>query len=343
MKKYHKTITPIVLHTGQHYDKVMSKEIFEDLSLSKPDIYLNVGSGSHAKQTAKIMDRTDDVISKEKPDLVLVVGDVNSTLACSLVAAKLKIPIAHVEAGLRSFNWEMPEEINRVLTDHISNFLFTTEKSANNNLIKEGFSKNKIFFVGNVMIDTLKNHLRKTKQSKILDKLKLKKKSYALLTLHRPEVVDKKEKLHQVLGILKSIGQKIPIIFLVHPRTKKKIKEFKLNNEFNKISNLIINEAVGYLDFLSLESNARFILTDSGGVQEEATILRVPCLTFRKETERPVTVEIGSSIVTGLDKKKILKQVNLILKNRFKNSKTPPFWDGKAAKRIVKIIKEAFL
>lgn len=339
MKKYPKMITPVILHTGQHYNKVMSRKIFKDLDLPKPDICLNVGSGSHAKQTAEIMKQADDIIAKEKPNLILVVGDVNSTLACSLVAAKLQIPIAHVEAGLRSFNWEMPEEINRVLTDRISDFLFTTEKSANNNLIKEGLPKDKIFFVGNIIIDTLKNYLKKAQQSKILNKLKLKKKSYALLTLHRPEIVDKREKLYQVLEILKSIGQKIPIVFLVHPRTKQRIKEFKLSNKF-KIPNLIMSEAVGYLDFLNLESNAKVVLTDSGGVQEETTILRVPCLTLRQETERPITIELGTNIITGLNKKKVLKEINLILKNQFNKGGIPPLWDGKTAERIVQIIKE---
>jgi len=336
-KKYPKIIEPIVLHTGQHYDAAMSKEIFKNLGLPKPDIYLYVGSAPHAKQTAEIMNRTNDVIMRENPDLILVVGDVNSTLACALVAAKLQIPVAHVEAGLRSFNWEMPEEINRVLTDRLSDFLFTAEESANKNLLKEGLPKEKIYFVGNVMIDALKDHLKKSQKSKILNKLKLKKKSYALLTLHRAEIVDKKEKLHLISNILKIIGQKIPIIFPVHPRTQQKIREFEMENDF-KMPSLLTTEALGYLDFLHLENNAKVVITDSGGVQEETTVLRIPCLTLRQETERPITVKIGTNVVTGLNEKKILKTIDLILKNKFKKGKIPPLWDGRAAQRIVKIL-----
>lgn len=337
MKRYPNFIQPVLLHTGQHYDQAMSKELFRDLKIPKPDIYLYVGSGPHAKQTAEIMNRTDDVIMREGPDLLLVVGDVNSTLACALVAAKLQIPVAHVEAGLRSFNWEMPEEINRVLTDRLSDFLFTTEESANKNLIQEGIAKEKIFFVGNVMIDTLKDHLKKSQKSKIIEKLKLKKKAYALLTLHRAEIVDKKEKLHLISDVLKVIGQKIPIVFPAHPRTQQKIREFEIENDF-KMPNLIITNPFGYLDFLYLENNAKVVITDSGGVQEETTLLGVPCLTLRQETERPVTIKIGTNVVTSLNKEKILKEINLILKNKFKKGKIPPLWDGKAAQRIVKIL-----
>jgi len=338
MKKYPKLIQPILVHTGQHYDQAMSKEIFKDLGLPKPDIYLYVGSGPHAKQTAEIMTRLDDVIVREKPHLILVVGDVNSTLAAALVAAKLRIPVAHVEAGLRSFNENMPEEINRVLTDRVADFLFTTEHSANKNLLKEGLAKQKIFFVGNVMIDTLKDHLKKSQKSKILEKLKLKKGSYALLTLHRAEIVDKKEKLHLVSDILKAVSQKMPIVFPVHPRTQQKIREFEMEKDF-QTPNLIITEALGYLDFLHLENNAKVVITDSGGVQEETTILNVPCLTLRQETERPATVKIGTNVVTNLNKEKILREINLILKNKFKKGGIPPLWDGKAAQRIVKILE----
>jgi len=339
MRKYPRLIEPVLLHTGQHYDTAMSKEIFQNLGLPKPDIYLYVGSGTQAKQTAETMNRTDDVILREKPDLMLVVGDVNSTLACSLVAAKLHIPVVHVEAGLRSFNFKMPEEMNRILTDRLSDFLFTTEESANKNLLKEGLSKEKIFFVGNVMIDTLKDHLKKSKKSKILQKMKIKKKSYTLLTLHRAEIVDQKENLHLISDLLKIIGQKMPIIFPIHPRTKQKIKEFELEEEF-KMPNLIITEALGYLDFLNLESNAKVVITDSGGIQEETTFLKVPCLTLRSETERPVTTKIGTNVITGLDREKVLKEIDLILKNKFKKGSIPPLWDGKAAQRIVRILIE---
>lgn len=337
MGKYPKIIEPILLHTGQHYDRAMSKEMFKDLGLPKPDIYLYVGSGPHAKQTAEIMNRTDDVITRDRPDLILVVGDVNSTLACSLVAVKHRVPIAHIEAGLRSFNWEMPEEINRVLTDRLSDFLFTTEESANKNLLKEGLPKEKFFFVGNVMGDTLKDHLKKLQKSKILHKLKLKKKSYVLLTLHRAEIVDKKENFRLIFDILKVIGQKIPIIFSIHPRTQQKIREFELDNEL-KMPNLIVTQALGYIDFLNLERNAGIVLTDSGGVQEETTLLHIPCVTLRRETERPVTVSVGTNVVTNLNKEKILREIDLMLRGRFKTGDLPPLWDGHAARRIVKIL-----
>ncbi|MDD2646455.1 MAG: UDP-N-acetylglucosamine 2-epimerase (non-hydrolyzing) [Patescibacteria group bacterium] len=342
MKKYPQFIQPILVHTGQHYDQAMSKEFFKVLGLPRPDVYLYVGSGPHAKQTAEIMNRIDDVMLREKPDLVLVLGDVNSTLACALVAAKIRIPIAHVEAGLRSDNWNMPEEINRVLTDRLADFLFTTELSAKKNLLKEGIAKEKIFFVGNVMIDTLKNNLSKIRQSKILKRLGLKSKSYAVLTLHRPEVVDKKEKLLEIIDVLKLVGQKLPIIFSVHPRTQKNIKDFGLEDEF-KMPSLTIVSALGYLDFLRLISRAKVVLTDSGGIQEETTVFNVPCLTLRHETERPITVTMGTNIITDLDKNKIFKQLKLILENRFKTGRTPPLWDGKAATRIVKVILKKYI
>jgi len=342
MKKYPKLIQPILVHTGQHYDQAMSKEIFKDLGLPKPDIYLYVGSGPHAKQTAEIMTRLDDVIVREKPHLILVVGDVNSTLAAALVAAKLRIPVAHVEAGLRSFNENMPEEINRVLTDRVADFLFTTEHSANKNLLKEGLAKQKIFFVGNVMIDALKKSKIKSQKSKILKRLNLKEKGYAVLTLHRAEIVDQKEKLLKILNILKVLGQKLPIVFPVHPRTRQNIKDFELENKF-KMPNLIMTEALGYLDFLNLESNAKVILTDSGGIQEEATIFNIPCLTLREETERPITVKVGTNIVTGLNKDKILKEIKRILDNKFKTGHTPPLWDGRASERIVKVILKKYI
>jgi len=335
--KHQNLITAKLIHTGQHYDSKMSKIFFDELEISQPNYNLGVGSDSHARQTAKIMEKFEPIVLKEKPNLILVVGDVNSTLACALVSAKLQVPVAHVEAGLRSFNWQMPEEINRVLTDRLSDFLFTTEESANRNLIKENIPKEKIFFIGNVMIDTLKNHLKKSQKSKILEKLKLKKRTYALLTLHRAEIVDQKENLYLIADILKLISQKIPIVFPVHPRTQQKIKEFELEEKF-KMSNLIITEALGYLDFLNLQNNAKIVLTDSGGIQEETTLLKIPCLTLRQETERPVTVEVGTNIVTNLNKEKILKELNLIMKNKFKKGEIPPFWDGKAAQRIVRIL-----
>ena len=343
MKKYPNFIQPVLLHTGQHYDQAMSKELFRDLKIPKPDIYLYVGSGPHAKQTAEIMNRVDDVIIRERPNLILVVGDVNSTLACALVGAKLQIPVAHVEAGLRSFNSAMPEEINRTLTDRLSDLLFITEQAANKNLLKEGLSKKKIFFVGNVMIDSLKKHLPRAKKSKIIKKLKLKPRKYILLTLHRAEIVDNKENLIRIFNILKLIGQKSLIVWPVHPRTKDRIREVDLGNELKLLSNLIITDALGYLDFLSLEYNARAVLTDSGGVQEETTFLGVPCITLRQETERPSTVTMGTNAITGLNEQKIFKELNFILTNRFKKGKIPPLWDGAAAQRIVKVILKKYI
>ncbi len=343
MKKYPNFIQPVLLHTGQHYDQAMSKELFRDLKIPKPDIYLYVGSGPHAKQTAEIMNRVDDVIIRERPNLILVVGDVNSTLACALVGAKLQIPVAHVEAGLRSFNSAMPEEINRTLTDRLSDLLFITEQAANKNLLKEGLSKKKIFFVGNVMIDSLKKHLPRAKKSKIIKKLKLKPRKYILLTLHRAEIVDNKENLIRIFNILKLIGQKSLIVWPVHPRTKDRIREVDLGNELKLLSNLIITDALGYLDFLSLEYNARAVLTDSGGVQEETTFLGVPCITLRQETERPSTVNIGTNVITGLNEQRIFKELNSILTNRFKKGKIPPLWDGAAAQRIVKVILKKYI
>ena len=343
MKKYPNFIQPVLLHTGQHYDQAMSKELFRDLKIPKPDIYLYVGSGPHAKQTAEIMNRVDDVIIRERPNLILVVGDVNSTLACALVGAKLQIPVAHVEAGLRSFNSAMPEEINRTLTDRLSDLLFITEQAANKNLLKEGLSKKKIFFVGNVMIDSLKKHLPRAKKSKIIKKLKLKPRKYILLTLHRAEIVDNKENLIRIFNILKLIGQKSLIVWPVHPRTKDRIREVDLGNELKLLSNLIITDALGYLDFLSLEYNARAVLTDSGGVQEETTFLGVPCITLRQETERPSTVTMGTNVITGLNEQRIFKELNSILTNRFKKGKIPPLWDGAAAQRIVKVILKKYI
>jgi len=342
MQKYPALIEPFLLHTGQHYDKEMSEEIFKDLELPNPEIYLGVGSDSYAKQIGEIMSRFEKVLKKLSADLVLVVGDVNSTLACALIANKLSIPVAHIEAGLRSFNWQMPEEINRVLTDHLSDYLFITERSAYRNLIKEGISKSKIYFVGNVMIDTLRRYLDKSENSKILKELNLKEKSYAVLTLHRPENVDNKETLFHLLEIIKKVQKDIPIVLPLHPRTKQRIKEFCLEGKIKELNNLILTKAMSYLDFLNLQSKASFILTDSGGIQEEAAILKIPCLTLRSETERPVTVIQGSNTIVGLDSKKITEEIKSILNNRKRKFKIPEKWDGKASERIIKILIKDF-
>lgn len=338
MKK-HKEFEHVLLHTGQHYDQEMSKLFFEDLELPAPDIYLGVGSGSHAEQTARIMLEFEKVLLKEKPDLVIVVGDVNSTIACALTAVKLFIPVAHVEAGLRSYDRTMPEEINRTLTDSIADYLFTTCREANKNLLKEGISKEKIHFVGNVMIDSLLSHIGKASHSDILDKLNLQPKEYAALTLHRPSNVDDLETFVEILDALEEIQKRIKIIFPAHPRTTKKIEEFGLIAKIEKMANFKILPPIGYLDFLKLMSEAKFILTDSGGIQEETTILKIPCLTLRKNTERPITVMEGTNIVVGTDKAKIIRESLRIIAGKGKKGRAPELWDGRAAERIVGVLR----
>ncbi len=334
----HSEINNLLAHTGQHYDKEMSRLFFDDLEIPKPDINLGVGSASDSTQTANIMIGLEKVFLKEKPDLVVVVGDVNSTLAAALTAAKCKIKVAHVESGLRSFDRTMPEELNRILTDRISDFLFTTEESANRNLANEGIDKNKVFFVGNVMIDSLLSHREKAKKSKILSKLNIKRSEYAVLTLHRPSNVDNKKSLEQVIDILDKIQQKIKVVFPIHPRTLKNINKFKLDEQLKNQKNLIITEPLGYLDFLALMSNSRFVLTDSGGIQEETTVLGVPCITMRKSTERPVTVEQGTNVLVSTDKSKIIESAHKLINGYNPKGRIPKLWDGKAAQRIVNIL-----
>ncbi len=332
---------PIIVHTGQHYDKNMSKIFFDELNIPKPDINLEVGSASHARQTAEIMKRFEKVLLDENPDLVMVVGDVNSTIACSLTATKMHIKVAHVEAGLRSNNWEMPEEVNRVLTDRLSDYLFTTCKDANENLKKEVIDKKKIFFVGNVMIDTLLKNKKKARQSKILEKLGLNKQNYSVLTLHRPGNVDSKESCYKIFDIMNEIQRTIKIVYPVHPRARKKFKEFGIIEKIKEMKNLEMIEPVGYLDFLKLVSNSMFVMTDSGGIQEETTVLDIPCLTLRNETERPVTVQEGTNVVVGLEKELILKHVGMILEGKGKSGRFPEKWDGKGAGRIVRILNKS--
>jgi len=335
--KRYKTIKPILVHTGQHYDFETSQVFFQELKIPKPDYNLEVGSGTHAWQTAKIMEKLELVILKEKPDLVIVVGDVNSTLAGALTAIKLNIPVAHIEAGLRSFDMSMPEEINRLLTDHISDYLFVTESSGVRNLLNENISKKKIYFVGNIMIDTLVKLQTQIQKSKILEKLNLKKKAYAVLTLHRPENVDKEERFLEILAALKEIQKIIKIVWPIHPRTKKQIKEFKFDKFIKGLKNLILIKPLGYIEMINLMENSKFVITDSGGIQEETTFLKVLCLTFRKNTERPVTVEIGTNTLctTG---KMLVREANNILKEKSKKGCIPKYWDGKSATRIVNIL-----
>jgi len=377
----------IIVHTGQHYDEKMSELFFDHLGLPKPDINLEVGSASHAVQTAEIMIRFEKVLLQYQPDAIIVVGDVNSTIACTLVASKIQYPasnlrlatcnskrrrplIVHVEAGLRSFDRTMPEEINRILTDQLSDLLFTTEEDANENLKREGISSEKIFFVGNVMIDTLFQHLEKAKKSDILNRLGLINQRlrtsdqglstrdyalstpYAVLTLHRPSNVDHKETFLNILEALKEISQKIPIIFPAHPRTQNRIKLFHLDQYFKRFSTSNLQlatcnsgiyciEPLGYLDFLWLMANAKLVLTDSGGIQEETTVLGVSCVTIRENTERPITVKMGTNIVAGTKKENIINTA-LSQLNKLNNASNPipPLWDGQAAKRIVDILVE---
>ena len=331
MKKHPDQIEPILVHTGQHYDEKMSKLFFEDLGMPEPDIYMGVGSGSHAEQTAKIMIDFEKIIIEEKPDLVLVVGDVNSTIACALTASKLGVKIAHVEAGLRSFDREMPEEINRILTDQLSDFLFLTEKSAKVNLLNEGKREDQIHFVGNVMIDTLLKNKERSDKSNIIEQLSLKKGEYALLTMHRPSNVDNDEVFNGIITALVEISKQIKIVFPVHPRTKKQLS--KLDE-----GNIEFTEPLGYLDFLKLMTDAKLMLTDSGGIQEETTILGVPCLTMRKNTERPITIDEGTNILVGVDKDAIISNAMNVLNGEGKRGSIPEKWDGQASKRIIEIL-----
>ncbi|MBI2106988.1 UDP-N-acetylglucosamine 2-epimerase (non-hydrolyzing) [Candidatus Woesearchaeota archaeon] len=328
----HNDIQNILVHTGQHYDEKMSESFFRELSIPKPDINLGIGSGSHAEQTAKIMIEFEKVLLKESPDLVVVVGDVNSTLACALTASKLNVKVAHIEAGLRSFDRAMPEEINRLLVDKISDYLFITERDAEKNLLNENIEKSKIFFVGNLMIDTLLMHKEKASNLKpILNE------DYAVLTLHRPSNVDSKDSLKNLLEIINEIQLKLKILWPIHPRTKQKIESFNLN--INEMKNLTIIEPLGYLEFMNAVMNSKFVLTDSGGIQEETTVLNIPCITLRENTERPITCENGTNYLTGIDKEIVINTVNEIFKNNKKEYRGIELWDGKAAERIVSILK----
>ncbi len=419
-------IQHLLVHTGQHYDDSMSEAFFRDLNLPKPDIYLEVGSGTHAAQTAEIMKRFEPVLLEHQPDVVIVVGDVNSTVGCALVASKITYPtsgsrkratsnrnrplVAHVEAGLRSFDRTMPEEINRLLTDAVSDFLFTTEESANENLRREGVPKDRVFFVGNTMIDTLLKHKEMAQKSTILNKLGLSTRNqqpatgnrilpYAVLTLHRPSNVDNKETFRNILEALKEVAKDLPVIFPAHPRTLNRIREFGLENYFHfpsqpltlssqskavrpnstklqpqsskGVGSLASNlqplacglhcvEPLGYLDFLCLMSNSKLVLTDSGGMQEETTVLGIPCITLRENTERPVTIAFGTNTLAGIQKDQIisaalsaLRKYDSISSNTVFNTQhstlgtqhslCPPLWDGKAGQRIVSILVDSLL
>ena len=339
-------LEPLLVHTGQHYDYEMSQIFFEDLSIPKPDVYLGVGSGSHAVQTAKIMMAFEEVAVGHKPDLVLVVGDVNSTLACTLVAAKLCIPVAHVEAGIRSFDRTMPEEINRTLTDAVSDYLFTPTEDADENLRREGIPDEKIFLVGDVMIDTLMKYKEKAvlDANRVLDTIfkdrasSIENREYALMTLHRPSNVDIKTNFVNILKALAEIQQRIKIIFPMHPRTRARVEEFGLSDTISSMENLMIIEPLGYLRFMGLMVSAKFVLTDSGGMQTETTVLNIPCLTMRENTERPETIREGTNILVGSDTGLIVEESTKILDGNGKTGMYPKLWDGHAAERIVKTV-----
>jgi UDP-N-acetylglucosamine 2-epimerase (non-hydrolysing) len=341
MKKRPDTFLPLVVHTGQHYDSAMSDSFFRDLDLPQPDTHLGVGSGSHAAQTAAVMERFEPVVLRETPDWVLVVGDVNSTIACALVCVKLGVKVAHVEAGLRSRDRTMPEEINRLLTDQIADLLFTPSPDADENLIAEGIPRERIRFVGNVMIDSLQKNLSVARALPTQEQLGLKGIDYALLTLHRPSNVDLRDSFERILTALEAIAVKLPIVFPVHPRTRKTIAELGLGERVESIKSLRLIEPLGYLDFLNLSSSARLVLTDSGGIQEETTALGIPCITLRENTERPITVEMGTNIVVGTDPTKIIAAANAILNGSAKKASTaPPLWDGHTSERILDALVE---
>jgi UDP-N-acetylglucosamine 2-epimerase (non-hydrolysing) len=338
-------IRHMLVHTGQHYDDRMSGSFFSDLELPEPDVYLGVGSGSHAVQTAEIMRKFEPVILDERPNAVIVVGDVNSTLACALVASKISYDgprsrplIAHVEAGLRSFDRSMPEEVNRVMTDHLSDLLFVTEQSGIDNLRREGISPGTVHFVGNTMIDSLLAFQDKAETSMILEELGLRTRPYALMTLHRPSNVDDRETFMRVLAGIEELAEDYPIVFPVHPRTRRRLEEFGLRPDSKM--NVVLTDPVGYLDFLCLMKHAAIVVTDSGGVQEETTCLGIPCVTVRENTERPITVSSGTNVIAGTDTRKIRDAIQQQIGRRFRG-RAPEKWDGRAAERILDALLRA--
>lgn len=355
-KKYDDRVMHLICHTGQHYDEKMSKIFFEDLELPEPDFYLGVGSGSHAEQTAKVMIEFEKVLLKEKPDLVIVVGDVNSTIACSLTAKKLHVKVAHVESGLRSFDELMPEEINRVLTDRISDYLFVTEESGLYNLKHEGVDDSKVHFVGNTMIDSLAYYKNKIDQSDILNKFDLRTGEYVLVTLHRPSNVDTKESLQELISFLNEIAEYKKVVFPIHPRTRNNMETFGLidslrgslpaevrQDRTKEGYSVALCEPIGYIDFQRLVRDTALVITDSGGIQEETTYLGVQCITLRTSTERPSTVDVGTNQLIGLELVKAREAAEQVISGKKKEGKIPDKWDGHAAERIIEIIFKAKL
>jgi UDP-N-acetylglucosamine 2-epimerase (non-hydrolysing) len=328
-------VSACLVHTGQHYDERMSQTFFEQLHIPRPDVDLEVGSGSHAVQTAEVMKRFEPVLSDQRPDAVVVVGDVNSTIACALTAVKLGVPVAHVEAGLRSFDRTMPEEINRVLTDAISHWLLVSEPSGIENLRREGIPADRLHFVGNVMIDTLIACRHKFREAKLTE-VDVPAGDYAVMTLHRPANVDDPAKLQFLLRAIEQIQSRIPIVFPVHPRTRKSLEACAV-----ALPNLLLCPPLGYLEFMKLVEGARLVLTDSGGIQEETTYLGIPCLTLRRNTERPSTVEQGTNLLVGDDPEQIVSTAVQVLSESPKERRIPDLWDGHAARRILNVLTQA--
>jgi len=326
------SVEQVLVHTGQHYDAKMSDVFFQDLGMPEPDVHLGVGSGSHAQQTAKVMVEIEPVLAREKPDVVVVAGDVNSTIAVALVGAKMGLAIAHVEAGLRSRDWTMPEEINRVLTDRLSSLLFTPSRDGDENLRAEGIDPSRVHLVGNVMIDSLQAALPRARASRIHERLELTPKGYAIATLHRPANVDEPAALSRLLSALAEVAAQLPVVFPIHPRTRS-----RLPAGF-EASGLKLVEPLGYLDFLALTAEARLVMTDSGGIQEETTALGIPCLTMRENTERPVTVEVGTNELVGVDPARAVAAARKVLAGRAKQGRLPELWDGRAAERVAEVL-----
>jgi len=335
----HPEVDSIIVHTGQHYDEKMSDVFFQQLNIPKPVYNLGIGGGSHTHQKAEVMIAFEKVLQAEQPDMVIVVGDVNATTACSLTAVKMGIKVSHVEAGLRSHDRNMSEEINRLVTDCISDYLFVTEQSAIDHLAMEGVDPKKVFYVGNLMIDNLINLLDRASDNPIKSRLNVSDQSYVLMTMHRPSNVDHALGLVSIINIIKLLCKKKTVIFSIHPRTRNNLIRFNLWQELESIDNLILEEPLGYLEFLNLMQSAVAVVTDSGGIQEETTYLKVPCITFRDTTERPITVAIGSNVlIKDLDPSQVYDTFKSILSRNWKESEIPLYWDGKTAQRIVDII-----
>jgi UDP-N-acetylglucosamine 2-epimerase (non-hydrolysing) len=331
-------VQPLLVHTGQHHDHNMSARFFEELQIPFPDLNLEVHGGSHVSQHARVMTAFEQVCLDEKPDLVLVVGDVNSTFSCALVASKLGIRVAHVEAGLRSYDRTMPEEINRIMTDNISDYLFVSEESGLVNLAREGLDHEGVFFTGNVMIDSLYRNKERSAQSTILNDLKVEAKTYAALTMHRPANVDDPQVLSGLLDVVERVSAELPIVFPAHPRTINRLKEFGLEDRLNSLEAVKVIPPLGYLDFIHLVGQSRIILTDSGGIQEEATVLNVPCVTLRESTERPATCLVGTNRLAGIKPERVWREYRAAMETDLSSYGIPSKWDGKAAKRITKIL-----